>query len=329
VDTYIANFGHGNYLWPECLRRSAVATIESEDLRPFWLAGDRLGYIAHAIATKKTSAGITPTAPVASRWFNLATVISSTENDLWIHREKSALWWTVARPDAVIMDLQPAHNPAVVGDRVYIYYKPAHPWSNANKRGNRLDWSGLHAKAREFLFTESTLQQLNDDYAAYALALIEGNDLRPWHDRAEWRRKEDAARRSPATVYNARQRSVARMAATVRDIVRGANGQQVLRTVKSKELRFSSQEILESYIDALVKSQEGSCALTGIPLQFDGEHEDSEMLCSLDRIDSNGHYEEGNLQVVCRFVNRWKNDGDDVQFRRLIALVRTSSNLAK
>jgi hypothetical protein len=212
---------------------------------------------------------------------------------------------------------------------VYIYYKPAHPWSNASRRGNRLDWSGLHAKAREFLFTESTLQQLNDDYAAYAFALIEGDDLRPWHDRAEWRRKEDAARRSPATTYNARQRSVARMAATVRDIVRGANGQQVLRTVKSKELRFASQQMLESYIDALVQSQEGSCALTGIPLQFDGEHEDSEMLCSLDRIDSSGHYEAGNLQVVCRFVNRWKSDGDDLQFRRLIALVRTSSNLVK
>jgi hypothetical protein len=33
-----------------------------------------------------------------------------------------------------------------------------------------------------------------------------------------------------------------------------------------------------------------------------------------------GHYELGNLQVVCRFVNRRKNDGSDAEFRRLIGL---------
>jgi hypothetical protein len=236
VDTYIANFGRGNYLWPECLRLSTVATIESEDLRPYWLAGDRQGYIAHAIATKRTSAGITPTPPVASRWFNLATIISSSENDLWIHREKGALWWTTSRIDSVFMDLQPAQNPAMAGDRVYVYHKPAQPWSNENRRGNRLDWSGLHAKAREFLFTESTLQQLNDDFAAYAAVLIEGGDLGLWHDRAHWREKADTARRGPATVFNPRQRAVARMAATVRDTVRGANGQQVVRTSRTRSL---------------------------------------------------------------------------------------------
>ena len=45
--TFIANFGRENYLWPECLRRSTIATLEDEDLRPFWLAGDRDGYIEH------------------------------------------------------------------------------------------------------------------------------------------------------------------------------------------------------------------------------------------------------------------------------------------
>jgi hypothetical protein len=30
MDTYIANFGRGNYLWPEGLRRSTIATRESE-----------------------------------------------------------------------------------------------------------------------------------------------------------------------------------------------------------------------------------------------------------------------------------------------------------
>jgi hypothetical protein len=149
--------------------------MESEDLRPFWLAGDRAGYIAHAIATKKTSAGITPTPPVASRWFNLASIITSTENDLWIHREKNVLWWTTSRPGTVELSLEAALNPAVAGDRVYVYHKPADPWSNVSRRGNRLEWSGLHAKAREFLFTESTLQKLNPDYAEYAAALVQSD----------------------------------------------------------------------------------------------------------------------------------------------------------
>lgn len=47
------------------------------------------------------------------------------------------------------------------------------------------------------------------------------------------------------------------------------------------------------------------------------------LLCSLDRIDSSGHYSIGNLQVVCRFLNRWKNDGNDTEFRRLLALLRS------
>lgn len=43
---------------------------------------------------------------------------------------------------------------------------------------------------------------------------------------------------------------------------------------------------------------------------------------SLDRIDSDGHYEAGNLQVVCRFINFWKGASDDEEFRRLLELVR-------
>lgn len=46
------------------------------------------------------------------------------------------------------------------------------------------------------------------------------------------------------------------------------------------------------------------------------------MLASLDRIDSNGHYMLGNLQIVCRFANRWKSDGDNDNFMRLIRLLK-------
>ena len=125
------------------------------------------------------------------------------------------------------------------------------------------------------------------------------------------------------TIFNARQRAVVRMAMTVQDTVKAANGQQVQRTVKNKELKFPSMQELEHYLSQLLAMQEGLCAVTGLSLQYDGEHEDKEMLCSLDRIDSDGHYEVGNLQVVCRFVNRWKGDSNDESFRRLIGVVRS------
>lgn len=64
--------------------------------------------------------------------------------------------------------------------------------------------------------------------------------------------------------------------------------------------------------------QEGYCALTGVKLDYDEDGGDPELYCSLDRIDSESHYEQGNLQVVCRFANRWKGADNDATFKRLI-----------
>ena len=54
---------------------------------------------------------------------------------------------------------------------------------------------------------------------------------------------------------------------------------------------------------------------------FDNEEGDPELRCSVDRIDSSGHYEQGNLQVVCKFANRWKSASDNDEFQRLIAMI--------
>lgn len=322
MKVFIANFGVANQLWSACLERSTVATYEDEDLRPFWLAGDREAYIAHCITTKKTAAGITPPRQVASRWFNLATIISSTENDIWVHREKDELWWSTSLPGEPDVSLVAGIGPSHLSQRVYVIHKPATAWSNKSKNGNRIRWDALHPRAREFLFTEGTLQQLSEENAAYAMALIEGSDLAPWHGLPDWKNKANRSGRGAATSFDTKQKAVMRMAITVRDTVAGANGQKVMRTVKNKENRFGSMKELEQYITALLDAQDGLCALTGLPLQYDGESDGRELLCSLDRIDSDGHYEPGNLQVVCHFANRWKNDRDDAGFRRLLALVR-------
>ncbi len=277
MKVFIANFGRENYEWPVCYARGTIATMNEVSAQAYWEAGDREGYILSRMKGK-TAAGITPTRPVASRWFNLMSIISQSSGDLWIHREKDQFWWTTSRSDPPVFE--PKVEP--VGDKrnVIVCHKPCEPWSDKNRNGNRLDWNGLHPKAREFLFTEGTLQQLGDDNAKYAIALIGGADLSPWHSRAAWKAKAEKTRmkRSVVTILNAKQRAAARMAMTARQTVAGANGQQVLRTMKNKELKFASPHELERYLIDLLDLQEGLCAISGLRLQYDGEHDDAEML---------------------------------------------------
>ena len=74
----------------------------------------------------------------------------------------------------------------------------------------------------------------------------------------------------------------------------------------------------------MLKFQDGVCALTGIQFNLDGQEGDPQLRASLDRIDSNGHYEVGNLQIVCRFVNRWKGADADTEFRRLLDVLKAA-----
>lgn len=98
-----------------------------------------------------------------------------------------------------------------------------------------------------------------------------------------------------------------------------ANGQIVDRTVKNKDLRLS-KEALIAHLKELLDEKGYCCAITGLALQADGP--DDQLRPSLDRIDSNGHYEAGNLQVVARFINFWKQAIPDAEFRRQLGMVR-------
>ena len=102
-------------------------------------------------------------------------------------------------------------------------------------------------------------------------------------------------------ILGGREKSIIAMRLSVENTVKNANGQIVQRILKSKELRMTSAE-LEKLIESLLDLQDNRCALTGIPFNFMGPDADKNLLPSLDRIDSNGHYEVGNLQV-CQFIN--------------------------
>ncbi len=130
-----------------------------------------------------------------------------------------------------------------------------------------------------------------------------------------------AGSKEEGRILGGREKSIIAMRLSVENTVKNANGQIVQRVLKNKELRMTSAE-LEKLIASLLDLQDNRCALTGIPFQFLGPEADKNLLPSLDRIDSAGHYEVDNLQVVCQFINFWKGDSDNAEFQRLLMLVR-------
>ncbi|MFQ0812710.1 hypothetical protein AVM02_00760 [Brucella anthropi] len=122
-------------------------------------------------------------------------------------------------------------------------------------------------------------------------------------------------------VFSGREKSIIAMRLSVENTVKNANGQIVQRVLKNKEQLMTTIE-LEKLIASLLDLQDNRCALTGIPFHFHSAEADKNLLPSLDRIDSAGHYEAGNLQVVCQFINFWKSDSDNAEFQRLLMLVR-------
>lgn len=114
--------------------------------------------------------------------------------------------------------------------------------------------------------------------------------------------------------------AIANMKYSILNTVQNANGQTLEVTVKNKDLKMLASE-LEALLPHLLEKQNERCAITGLPFQYEG---DKNMLPSADRIDSSGHYEAANLQLVCRFINFWKQATPDDEFRRLIGIVRRS-----
>ena len=130
--------------------------------------------------------------------------------------------------------------------------------------------------------------------------------------------------RSPGAVRyaTAKARSILEMAANAASAA-AQSGKESRFVYKDKQMHHHRLD-LERIITRLIDAQGGLCNLTGLPLQWRGDHEDPAMLASLDRVDSAGHYVEDNLQVVCRFANQWKSTIPDGEFRRLLALVRST-----
>lgn len=318
----VSNFGFENWAWPDCLNNGTITVMDDERVHPFYLAGDRAGYIRAAQEYLRAPGEEPVSTATASRWYNGNDIVMGTVGDLWIHRSDNLLWWTISadsKPTCSIVDEpKPRWGGKVVA---YVYQKKCPPWSNRSRAGTTLEWAALHPKARDFLVTRASFASLSDDNAMYAQRLIEGGDLSPWHGRPDWKLKQAGAKQGTGKVYDALEKTSARIAMTVMQTV-AASGAISIEQKKNKECRFPSQQALEAYIKELLASNQLICALTGLTMQVDGEVSDDALRVSLDRKDSDGHYERGNLQLVCKFANAWKGAQVDDEFRRLVQLVR-------
>lgn len=273
MKVFIANFGQENYEWPACLDRGTVATMNDVDAQPLWEQGKREEYIVSRMRGK-TAAGLTPTRQVAARWYNLMTIISETQNDIWIHRDGEKLYWTTSTSGPPKFERK--FEPVGRKREVVVCHKPCEKWSNRTLNGNQLLWRSLHPKSRDFLSTEATLQELGEENARYALALINDEDLGEWHNSRIWKAKNDAASSKYSQVKNfSRKQIIAyrvaeeRMADTALKTTKQSDGRETIGKAKIKEFRFGSKFELEKHIVDLLDLQEGICALTGVPLEMD------------------------------------------------------------
>ena len=127
-------------------------------------------------------------------------------------------------------------------------------------------------------------------------------------------------------IRGGRERSIMEMRHFIETTVRNGSGHLAERNAEARKLRMSPNE-LERFLGSLLDLQGNRCALTGIRFHFAGPDADKHLRPSVDRIDSSGHYERGNLQIVCEFVNAWKGDSENEEFKRLLMLVRGEGGL--
>jgi hypothetical protein len=335
MKTFIANFGSGNWAWPECLRRNVIATMDDIRVGAYWESSDLEGYIRESLRLLKNRHGKPLERGTVTHWFNQVTWLHESNGDLWLHSDTKHLWWTLSLPGSMTSEVRDEPDPSFGSQKINFYCKPCQSWSSKDKQGRELLWVALHPRAKMFLMNQGTFQPVLNQNAAYAMALVEGTDLSVWHDLPEWQAR--AEKSGEGTVRSFSPTEIAeieadrRMRQTAARMIKTAqrtalqSGQELLSVTKDKRFLFPSDAAAQEHALELMKKQEGQCALTGLKLLLDDEPGDDQCRYSLDRIDSAKHYEPGNLQVVCKFVNKWKGATDNEVFKRLIKMIRSSA----
>ncbi len=300
--------------WERSIADRAVVITHDAHFFDAWSRGDYDTYlnlerkVAKPGATEKSIKGN------ATTWFNLSNKFARSEGDIWVSRREGYVWWseTTSAPVKYTPHRHAKRNVPVVAIE-----KPVHEWSNETKNGKPLLWSNIHPKGQDMLFARRTITLIKNDRAAYVRALISGEDLSHWHHQKEWETK--LGHSTMLDDVDPEEQALLHMMASIQKTVSNSNGQIVQRTIKEKILKNCTPEEMHIHLRQLMKAQNGVCKITGIKMhQYGQKDQDNDFLPSPDRIDSSGHYEIGNMQIVCRFINFWKLAQDNGRFQELL-----------
>jgi hypothetical protein len=202
MNVYIANFGSGNWAWPECQEKNVIAVMDDERMQQFWIAGDLERYVRESVRLLKNRDGKPLDRGTATRWYNEITLLHQTSGDLWLHSDQTKLWWTISKPDPATFDVRPEPDPSFGSQKIYVYAKPCLPWSSRDEQGRELLWAALHPRAKMFLMNQGTFQPVLNQNAEYMKALIEGADRSSWHNLPEWRAKEEKSGKGAVRTFS-------------------------------------------------------------------------------------------------------------------------------
>ena len=269
---------------------------------------------------------------------NITNLEGMPDKALLIHWQSHAskLWWAIAGPRSW-------EHQRYSDERGYqgviIYRELWRPWSDKNLENVLLN--RLHPKIRDVSINRTVCMRVKT-HTDYIRALIANAPTSQWEQQSDWLeraqqehwqakprdeiasvRNADKAQTTMASeiIHDLLEADAQRMSYTAFQTTQYATGQKVPRTVKEKQFHFSSRYEAERFVLELLRKQENKCAITQTPLTPRG-HGNRYLAPSLDRIDSNGHYSPGNLQVVTRAMNEFKSASDAAELNEKLEALR-------
>ncbi len=320
-EIYVVKTGVENYFWESCRKGNFVALMFEQPYYDTWLADDREAYFELTAADAPKGSNPTTVKGNATAWFNYGLKIRDSRGDIFICRDGDNVYWATTT-DAPWFATPHEH----AGQPIVAVCKPVDKWTRFTAKGDKaLRWETTHNRGKDFLSPYTALFRIDDEEMRdYLDAMLHGDDLMPWHSQSKWKIKQGEHKgKTLGNTVAVVEFVVAELMLSISQTVKQANGQVILsvKSMKNKELIGPEAEMKE-HLRQLYIEQEGRCKISGIPMHVPGQDDKNpDLMVSPDRIDSSGHYEKGNIQLVCRFINYWKCATDNSKFGDLLDLV--------
>ncbi len=323
---FVIKAGADNYFWPETHKLHIAALMLDKPYYEAWAADDMEAHLAVHMSRAGKGQDHSSVKAESTRWFNYATKVSSSVDDIFINIVGNDVWWTKSSSgqSAVSNRVTIPHLDPTGGQEVVAVGVRTDGWKQYTKNGVKLTLKTIHKRALDFLKKQSALAPVADeDMKLYLTTLLEGGDLSGWHSRSTWKEKQgENTGHYLAIQASLLENGLTQLMLSIEGTVAFANGQVIDKKIKDKKLTGCTPAEMKQHLKGLWDKQDGKCALTGIAMHLPGQPGlDKDLMVSPDRIDSSGHYSLENVQLVCRFANYWKLASDNVRFMELLDLV--------